>query len=204
MAEPAERPSVRPVSPSDGEGLAALFEGSHCPCYCRYWHFEGDKNAWLERAALGRDESRRELEEAIASGSDEGLGLVARLGDAVVGWLKLAPALSLKKPYEQRFYRALPCFGGDRAGVMLIGCMLVHPAHRKRGVAKSLLEGAIVAARARGASAIEALPRRPRESVSDEELFMGPASTLLALGFEEVGGEGPYPVLRKQLASEPA
>ncbi len=199
MAE-AVVPSVSVVSADDVAGLFGLFEASHCPCYCRYWHFEGDKNAWLERAALGQDESRAELERAIVSGSDEGSGLVARLGGELVGWLKLAPAQSLTKPYEQRFYRALPCFGGDRSGVMLIGCVLVHPARRKHGVARALLQGAVAEASRRGARALEALPRRPRESVSDEELLMGPASTMLALGFEEVGGEGPYPVLRKLLA----
>ena len=33
------------------DALAALFERAESPCFCRYWHFEGDKNAWLDRCA---------------------------------------------------------------------------------------------------------------------------------------------------------
>src|SRR5207237_901423 len=79
---------VVPAGPAHSPGLAALFAASHSTCYCRYWHFEGDKNAWLERCALAPDENRTELDRALQTGSDEARGLVALVGSELVGWLK--------------------------------------------------------------------------------------------------------------------
>ncbi len=193
-----------------GAGLAALFEAAGSSCYCRYWHFAGDKNAWLERCALAPGENRAELEAALAASdpgadrvrgrsSPEARGLVALDRDEVVGWLKVAPAPVVAKLYDQRLYRGLPCFAGDRTGVFTIGCVLVHPAHRRRGVARALVAGAVRIAPSWGARALEAFPRRPREAVADEELWTGPASVYAAAGFVEVHAFEPYPVLRREL-----
>ncbi|HEU4539321.1 MAG TPA: hypothetical protein VFS00_34610, partial [Polyangiaceae bacterium] len=80
------------------QGLADLFEACHCACFCRYWHFGGDKNAWLARTAHEPAVNRREFFGAVAARNDEARGLVA-IDDAgdVVGWMKLAPAPSLSK-----------------------------------------------------------------------------------------------------------
>ena len=204
-------------------GLVALFETTGSPCYCRFFHFEGTNNEWLARCAQAPDENRRELEAALAAGSDEARGVVALahggaggsgggggaggaggVGSAgsageVVGWLKVAPAAAVRKAYERRLYKGLPCFAGDRTGVFLIGCALVHPAWRRRGVATALVAGAVRLAPAWGARALEALPRRPKEPVSDEELWTGPVSAFAASGFVEVHDLEPYPVLRRAL-----
>ncbi|NUP11016.1 MAG: GNAT family N-acetyltransferase [Polyangiaceae bacterium] len=191
--------TVRPVTPADAARLHELFEAASCPCYCRYLHFDGDKNDWLLRCAEGRDQNRAELEDAVRTGSDEGLAIVALDGDAVVGWMKLSPAPAVKKAYEGRFYRNMPCFRGDRTGVYLLGCALVHPDHRRTGLATKMVRAAIDLARERGARAVEALPRRPLERVSDEELWTIPAPALEEAGLRVVGGEDPYPVLRIDL-----
>lgn len=189
---------VRPVCAADAGALHALFDATGCPCHCRYFHFDGDKNDWLARCAEP-ETNRRELDQALARGSDEALGVVAIEGDAVVGWIKLVPSAVAAKAYGQRLYRGLPCFAGDREGIYLIGCALVRPDQRKRGVAALLVGGAVDAARARGARAVEALPRKPREPVSDEELWTVPFSALERHGFLPVGGEDPYPVVRLDL-----
>jgi len=197
------------ASAAHAAGLAALFEAAGSPCYCRFWHFEGDNNAWLERCAIAKDQNQAEFEAGLASHSDEARGVVAiargndeanGASEALVGWLKVTPAQAMKKAYERRFYRNLPCFAGDRAGVFLIGCALVHPAYRRQGVSRALVEGAVRLAPAWGARALEALPRRPREPVSDEELWTGPMGAFTASGFAEVHAAfEPYPVLRKEL-----
>ena len=190
---------TRTIRPSDFDGLSALFDASGSTCFCRYWHFEGDKNQWLERLALEAETSRAELSHALESRSDEASGVVALAGERIVGWLKLSRADTVRKLYDQRLYRGLPCFGGARDRVLTIGCVLVAPDMRRRGVAVALARVAVECARSSGARAIEALPRRPREAVSDAELFMGPWSALASLGFEQVGGEDPYPVMRLDL-----
>jgi GNAT superfamily N-acetyltransferase len=180
-------------------GLLALFEAAGSPCYCRFWHFSGSNNAWLERAASAPSDNQAELSAALSLGHDEARGVVATSRDELIGWLKVAPAAVMQKAYDRRLYRGLPCFAGDRAGVFLIGCVLVHPDHRRQGVATRLVEGAVRIAPSWGARALEALPRRPREPVSDEELWTGPMSAFEKNGFVEVHAFEPYPVLRREL-----
>ena len=182
------------------DGLAALFTDANSPCFCRYWHFEGDKNAWLERSFLAPEESRRELSEALRTSSDEARGVVALDHTGVlIGWLKIAPASSMSKLYGQRLYKGLACFEGDRTGVFTLGCALVHPEHRHRGVATELIQGAVRIAPRFGARALEAFPRRPNAPVSDEELWTGPCSAYVRAGFSPVNDFAPYPVMRLDL-----
>jgi GNAT superfamily N-acetyltransferase len=182
-------------------GLVSLFVAAHCPCFCRYWHFDGDKNAWLERCSIGEGENEAELDRAAMSGTDEARGVVALPSgsDEVVGWAKVAPAATLVKLYEQRYYRGLPSLVGDREGVFTVGCMLVHPDRRHQGAARALARGAVEAARAWGASALEAFPRLTTDPVADEEIWMGPYAALVEAGLEPVDDARPYPVLRLDL-----
>ena len=193
-----------PVAPKHGAGLKALFAESSNGCHCRWWHFEGEDLYWTARCNLEPELNAAEMQRALQEGSPTAAGVVALLdeggGDEVVGWLKLAPAAAMTKLYDRRVYRTLSCFDGDRSGVMVVGCMVVAPSHRKRGIGHALLKGAIDLARERGAAALEATPRRPREDVRDDELWMGPPSIFDAAGFVRVD-DGPeaYPVLRLAL-----
>jgi len=190
---------VEAAGPAHREGLVALFEAAGSPCYCRFWHFAGDSNAWLDRCYNRTGDNRADLEAALAAGGDEARGVVAVDAGALVGWLKVAPATVMKKAYDRRLYRDLPCFEGDRAGVFVIGCALVHPAHRRRGVVTALVAGAVRLAPAWGARALEAFPRVPREAVSDDELWTGPMGAYAQSGFVVVNDFEPYPVLRREL-----
>ena len=189
-----------PFSPDDPRhigGLAALFPASSSPCYCRYWHFPGDKNAWLERCYVDAGRNEAELREAAAQGSEEAQGVVAFAGGELVGWAKVAPSGGMKKFYEQRYYRGLQVLQGrPTEGVFTVGCLLVHPEHRGRRVAHALVKEAVALARARGAAALEAFPRRTEGRVSDEEHWMGPESAFLEAGFAVVEASPPYPVYR--------
>lgn len=183
------------------EGLVALFERAECTCFCRYWHFRGDKNEWLARCAFEPEASRDELVSAARAGDDEARGVVAvePQSSLVVGWLKVAPAASLRKITEQRYYRSLPSLQRDRSNVYTVGCLLVDPALRHERIAHALVLGAIDAVRAWGGAAIEAMPRVPVSPVPDEELFTGPRAAYDAAGFVVVEGMDTYPVLRLDL-----
>ncbi len=190
---------VEQASSEHAQGLAELFERNDSPCFCRWWHFEGEKNAWEDRCANAPGESRRELSGHLAGRSDEARGLVALAEGRVVGWMKLAPAHVMKKLYAQRLYRGLSCFDGERSGVFTIGCFLVDEPWRRRGVARALVEAAIEIAPGWGACAIEAFPRRG-DALSPHEMWTGPADVLVEAGFREVYEFKPYPVLRLVLA----
>ena len=189
------------AGPGHADGLAALFHAAGSPCFCRFWHFTGTNNDWLDRCANAPGENERELREALASGSPEARGVVAieRATGTLAGWMKVAPVPALKKAYDRRLYRNLPCFEGDRAGVFTIGCFLVHPEHRKRALSTALVRGAVEIAPSWGARALEAFPRRPKEPVRDDELWTGPMGAFERNGFEEVHAFEPYPVLRRAL-----
>jgi len=82
--------------------------------------------------------------------------------------------------------------------VMTVGCVLVVPAFRRRGIARRLLGAQVDYARQLGARALEAFPRGASD-VSDGEQWMGPLSIFAELGFAVVHDFSPYPVLRKDL-----
>jgi GNAT superfamily N-acetyltransferase len=186
-----------PVTEADAADLTQLFERTEISCHCRYWHFTGDKNAWLERCASAPGENARDFDEALRADA-ELQGVVARRGPQIVGWMKLSPARRVEKLYAQRLYKNLPCFGGDREKVYTIGCFLVDPSVRRRGVSFRLLATGIELARAAGASALEAFPRRA-EALADEEQWTGPFASFERVGFAIVHDFGPYPVLRLDL-----
>ncbi|HEY4119344.1 MAG TPA: GNAT family N-acetyltransferase [Byssovorax sp.] len=190
---------VEAATSAHAELLTALFDAAGSPCFCRFWHFEGTNNDWLARCAGAPADNRAEMASGLERDAPDAHGVVAIEGDAIVGWAKLSPAESVPKIYARRLYKNLPCFGGDRAGVYTLGCVLVHPLHRRRGVARALVAGAVAVAKASGARAIEAFPRRPAEAVRDEELWTGPVGAFTASGFVEVSDFAPYPVLRREL-----
>ncbi|RYZ08875.1 MAG: GNAT family N-acetyltransferase [Myxococcales bacterium] len=192
------------AGPAHTEALLALLESAGSGCYCNYWHFVGDKNAWLERCYVRPEDNRVALAERLRG--DELCGVVARASSgALCGWMKVTRAAEVARLYEQRVYRSLPCFGaepGARADVYTIACAYVAEDERGRGVAKALLSEAIVAARAAGASALEAFPRGGQleaERLRADEVWMGPEALFLAAGFARVSDFRPYPVLRLHL-----
>lgn len=183
------------AGPEHGPALEELFVRAEVPCYCRYFHFAGTPNAWLDRSAHHVDENRAEMRHALESGSDEMSGVVALDGEHAIGWMKVAPASALPKLYSQRLYRGLPCFEGDRAGVFTIGCILVDPSRRRSRVAESMLDRAVRTVRDLGGRSLEAFPRRA-EDISDAEAWTGPFSLYVRAGFQVVHDFAPYPVMR--------
>jgi GNAT superfamily N-acetyltransferase len=193
---------VTTLTPDLEDAWASLFGACASGCFCRYWHFEGTKNEWLERLAFTPETNHAEQRAARATSHASAVGLIALDGEAVVGWMKIAPRASVPKLRRLPVYRALDL--GPDDGVWSIGCVLVHPEHRRRGVARALLEGALALARTKGARAVEAYPHRRDEELRDEELWMGPLGLYASCGFAALGGNEAYPVLRCALgASEP-
>src|SRR5690606_17638188 len=131
-----------------------------------------------------------ELGDAVTGGREDGQGIVA-IGDdeSIVGWMKLTRRSAVPKLRRLSVYRSLDL--GDDATTFSIGCFIVHPSHRKSGVARALVEGGVRIARELGADAIEGYPRRSTSPLHDEEAFQGPERVFVAAGFEHVAGEAP-------------
>jgi GNAT superfamily N-acetyltransferase len=177
---------IEPLAPKHAGVWADLFARAESPCFCRYWHFTGDKNAWLDRCANHPEENRAEaaFEDALVA-IDEG---------KIVGHLKIAPRATLPKLRKLPVYRALDL--GPDDGVFSIGCMLVDPGARRHGVARALVEATPAFVRARGGTIVEAYPRRPIDLLREDEAWMGPEALYRSCGFTVVNEDGPYLVMR--------
>jgi len=185
------------------EALLALFERTGTPCHCQYWHFGGDKNAWLDRLFHAPEQNRAAFVAGLAQARGALRGVVALHAGRALGWLKLCPAESVPKLYDQRLYRGLPALSGPREGVLTVGCLLVDEEVRRRGVARALVAQAIRIAEERGARSIEAFPRRS-DQAGPAELWTGPFSIFEQAGFKIVNDFGPYPVLRYEVTGASA
>jgi GNAT superfamily N-acetyltransferase len=192
---------VAPVTPRDAPALALLMKREGTPCFCRYWHFVGTNKEWEARCALEPEKSERELSDAIDVGGDEGRGLIAKANDVVVGWMKLTWRRALPKLMARVPYRDLDL---DAARVLSIGCFVVDPTMRRRGVARALVKGAIDLAPSWGARWLEAYPRRSDHALHDGEVWTGPERLFVELGFTVARDATQYPVLRLDLASRGA
>jgi GNAT superfamily N-acetyltransferase len=189
---------VAPLTRETFAAWSALVDACGCTCFCRYWHFTGGKNDWLARGFERPQESRDEQLARVAEESDEAKGLVAFEGEVAVGWMKLAPRAVLGKLRRQGVYRGLDLGSDD--GVWSVGCFLVHPEHRRHGVARALVQAADAHVRAWGGRVIEAYPHRAGYALRDEEAWMGPEGLLVECGYVATHEDGPYPVYRKTIA----
>ncbi len=193
------------IAPLDGEtapAWQALFEACGSTCFCRYWSFDGAKADWLERSFAAPERSRDEQLALVRQGAPEARGLLAIEGPGAataLGWMKLAPRTHMAKLLRQGAYRPLDL--GSAEGAWVVGCLLVHPGHRRSGIARALIAAADDHVRSWGGTTIEAYPRSSGADfrLHDEEAWMGTSALFAECGFESVAGEGPYPVMRKVL-----
>jgi GNAT superfamily N-acetyltransferase len=194
--------AITPVVPDDVPALIALMERDGNPCFCRYWHFAGTNKEWEARCGLDAQANAAELRAAIEQGRDDGRGLVARVaGDPrrIVGWMKLVPRRTLTKLLARVPYRDLDDPSRPPADTLAIGCFVVDPELRRRGIARALVEAALRIASSWGASFVEAYPRVSEQPLHDGEAWMGPHALFPQLGFEVARESPQYPVLRRRV-----
>jgi GNAT superfamily N-acetyltransferase len=186
---------IEPLSEHNADAWAALFDACGCACFCRYWHFQGTKNEWLARSFEAVTVNCDEQLALVRAGAPEAGGLLATRDALAVGWMKLVPRSCLPKLTRQGAYRSLDL--GPDEGVWSVGCLLVRPGERRKGVGTALVTAAEEWVRRWGGRAVEAYPHRVPYPLHDEEAWMGPETVFVERRWKAVHDVAPYPVYRK-------
>jgi GNAT superfamily N-acetyltransferase len=160
-------------------------------CWCQRFrrHDEPDN-----RAAL-----RREVHEALLP-----VGLLAYLGDDVVGWTRVVPRGTLPGIAN---HRMLARILEDDSDAWWVSCFVVRRENRGTGIGVALLDAAADWAAQHGASVLDGHPvdtdglaRTPSPSA----VFTGTVAMFRQAGFAEIGRTHPTrPVMRRTFRVSP-
>ena len=177
MTSPPADPYVtRPLTPETWDDFAALVEANNGVwggCWCIGFHLGG----------IARDSTLAERRAAKRAHVDDGTVhqvLVYRDGECV-GWIQYGPpteVATIKNPgaYEKDLV-ALPDWR--------IGCVFTGSRHRREGVARAGLAGALSAIGAAGGGIVEAYPEQLEDRGPQRGAYLhtGPEDLFAELGF---------------------
>jgi len=172
---------VVPATPERWPDIEQFF--AHIPCWCQSWRLSSSEYGRLHEGqqheqwvAERKNGLRRQLEAPTPP------GVLAYLDDNLVGWCGLGPRSSM-----ERLVRSRTIPNVDDLPVWSIVCFLVRVGYRRRGVARSLLRGAIQCARDHGAPALEAYPVDPGgKRISSSFAYVGTLTMFEQEGFRRV------------------
>lgn len=180
---------VVPVVDAPWDDVRTVFgtRGDPATCWCQF--FKVDTPTWnrgdvaeFERALCDQiDEAR------AAHGA--GPGALAYDDHEPVGWVAVEP-----RPVYRRILSSK--IGKDSVqppgavDVWVVSCFVVRVGHRRKGVARALLDAAVEQARAGGARVVEGYPVDATKGTSSADLYHGPLSAFEAAGFETVARHG--------------
>ena len=155
-------------------------------CFCVAWWVE-TWEGWGRRSA---EENQAFRDRLLEAGTFD--GYLAYDGDIAVGWCQALPRDRLLKIRIQFHLEPDPA-------TWAIGCFLIHPEHRRRGVARRLLAEILNDLPGRGARRVEAYPKRVAGG-DDGDFWNGPEALLRANGFVTLKDDPVRPVLVRDLS----
>ncbi len=169
---------VQPASSDRPEDLATMLAPKRADafaCWCLSYRIDPKINRRLA------PEERRSFAQELAADPIPP-GVLAYRGDTVVGWAAVAPRAEV---YSLIHNSHLPVV--DETPVWSIWCVKTRPGHRRQGVTRALILGAVEFARSHGAPAVEAYPVDNAGTRIDTTLaFVGTRSMFESAGFTKV------------------
>lgn len=166
------RIDVAPVTPETWTDFERLFEARGSPhyCWCAPYRF---RDAHQMDAATKKAGMRR-----LVTGATP-IGVLAYVEGEPVGWCSVAPRETYVKLERSR---VMPRKTPLETPTWTVFCFFVKRSHRKQGVSRALLEGAIAYARSQGARILEAYPF---DTAGQTATHRGHSSLFRAAGFEQ-------------------
>jgi GNAT superfamily N-acetyltransferase len=141
-------------------------------CYCYFHHYPGSVKKWMKRT---KQQNREEAKIAVLNGIINGF-LAYNDNGKPIGWINADFKDGyVKTPFEEKIK---PISEGKTASIV---CMIIAPSHRKKGIARKLLKGALIELKERNIRWVEAYPRLG--DLSDAHHYHGPLSLYESEGF---------------------
>lgn len=168
----------------------AAFANIHCEatgngwCHCVAW-WVPTWDGWSERTADANAALRRQLFRDRVHD-----GYLIHADGLLAGWVQ-----AWKRDAFAKLTVQFGAAAGDDA--WMIGCVLVLPEFRAKGIARDALAQIVADLRLRGARSIDAFPKRGAQEAG--ELWNGAESTYVQLGFVVVRDDPKRPLLRLTL-----
>ena len=187
----------RPLVPStfpDFEALAAAHNGVFGGCWCLSFHEEGKPGAMSGAARLAAKRARVQRGAAHAA--------LVYDGETCVGWCQFGAPAELPRIKNRKAYEA----GQGKLPAWRITCFFVDRHHRRQGVARAALAGALAEIAALGGGVVEAYPEDVAgKATSPTFLHAGTLGLFEAAGFsrDRMIGKAKW-VVRREVAARAA
>lgn len=167
---------IKPLSTRTWDAFAALAEkhnGVWGGCWCAWFHTDTDEDG---KKAVGSQAFKRRM-------VDQGAAHAALVfdGDDAIGWCQYGTPAELSRIYHRKEYEA----GLVEPPRYRITCFFVDRDHRRSGVSREALAGALELIAAAGGGVVEAYPQDTQGTkVSASFLYNGTRGLFQAAGFE--------------------
>lgn len=155
-------------------------------CYC----LEGHCDRHFEISFTDREKRRKIAADLVKSGKLH--GYILRNGDRDIGWVKLGDKINFDG-FRDWPHGDFPERPGETA---VLYCIDLIPEYRGKGIAKLILNKAIEIASAEGFTYLEAYPAA---DPSEHRNYRGHSGMYASAGFETVGAEDDFLIVRKKL-----
>ncbi len=173
-------------------GVAFTDNPQWAKCYCHYYQVPKS----IRWASLSAPQNRTAMQARIEVGEME--GFLAYDGGEVVGWVNAQPRHKLPHCFARLGISPTPlaCAPFEAAAIV---CFVIAPTQRRRGIARTLLRGAIDSLAARGFKLVDAFPFKSGDSERAADHYHGPLPIFLDAGFSVLSEHKDLTVVRKLL-----
>lgn len=172
--------TVVPAAPSRWRDMEILFGNS--ACWCQYWRQSSSDYGRGTKVDLQKNISKHKSALRAQLHHPSPPGMLAYIDSQPAGWCGFGPRSEMMRLVRSRTIPAI-----DDLPVWSIVCFMIRVGYRRRGVARTLLRGAIQCAREYAAPALEAYPVDPGGRRIDVSFaYVGTTAMFEQEGFQRI------------------